>query len=225
MISSLKQFIHKRYNISFSKAGDDIQLYKLLKATSPGVYVDIGCWHPLKSSNTYYFYLRNWKGICIDPNPELKQLFQKFRKRDRFINCGISEHEETLDYYLLEERFSSMNSMDLQFLRDQKVDDKIKSTVQIPCHRLDQILDDLMVKTDRLDFFDIDVEGFDLKILRSNNWEKYRPKLIMIETQLSFQEELHSETVDYLREKDYRLIAKSVIDGDLGNLFLMNNRK
>lgn len=70
----IRRKIYKRYNISFSQGGgDDIQLYKLLKATNPGVYVDIGCWHPVKASNTYFFNLRGWKGICIDPNPELKK--------------------------------------------------------------------------------------------------------------------------------------------------------
>lgn len=53
--------------------GDDIQLNKLIKEKTPGVYIDIRCWHPVKASNTYFFYLRGWKGICIDPNLELKK--------------------------------------------------------------------------------------------------------------------------------------------------------
>jgi hypothetical protein len=66
----LKRKIYTRYNISFSQGGgDDIQLKKLLKVQKPGVYVAIGSWHPVKASNSYFFYLRGWKGICIDPNP------------------------------------------------------------------------------------------------------------------------------------------------------------
>lgn len=77
MLHKIKEFIRQRYNISFSKAGDDIQLIKLINNRVPGAYVDIGSWHPINASNTYYFYLRNWKGICIDPNPELKLLYNQ----------------------------------------------------------------------------------------------------------------------------------------------------
>ena len=49
MIYKIKQFIRGRYNISFSKSGDDIQLMKLINQTHPGAYVDVGCWDPIKA--------------------------------------------------------------------------------------------------------------------------------------------------------------------------------
>lgn len=55
MKNKIRELIFKRYNISFSNSGNDIQLFKLINSTSPGVYVDIGCWHPIKASNTYFF--------------------------------------------------------------------------------------------------------------------------------------------------------------------------
>lgn len=96
MKNKIRELIFKRYNVSFSKSGDDIQLNKLINSTSSGVYVDIGCWHPIKASNTYFFYLRGWKGLCIDPNPELKILFEKFRPTDKFINCAVGEDSKSL---------------------------------------------------------------------------------------------------------------------------------
>lgn len=101
MKNKIREFIYRRYNISFSQGGgDDIQLKKIIKQTVPGMYVDIGCWHPVKASNTYHFYLRGWKGICIDPNPEIKSLFNKFRPKDTFINCAIGPESEGFNYYL-----------------------------------------------------------------------------------------------------------------------------
>ena len=71
MLATVKEYIrrkiYQRYNISFSKSGEDMQLKQLLKVNRKGVYVDIGCWDPVKASNSYYFHLRGWKGICIDP--------------------------------------------------------------------------------------------------------------------------------------------------------------
>jgi len=91
-------------------------------------------------------------------------------------------------------------------------------------HSLKDVLDMNISKNDRLDFFDIDVEGLDIEVLKSNDWLKYRPKIILIETDLSILKDINSEIVQYLATVDYRLIAKSVISGDLGNLFLINNQ-
>ena len=130
MIEKLKKFIRGRYNISFSKAGDDIQLMKLINQSNPGTYVDVGCWHPYKASNTYYFYLRNWKGICIDPNPELIELYKKFRPRDNFINAGIGAENSSLDYYMFEE--SSMNTFSEDFYKNHKQYSKLVTKIVIP---------------------------------------------------------------------------------------------
>jgi FkbM family methyltransferase len=221
MIDKLKAYIRGRYNISFSKAGDDIQLMKLINQPNPGTYVDVGCWHPYKASNSYYFYLRNWKGICIDPNPELADLYKKFRPKDNFINAGIGASNQTLDYFMFEE--SSMNTFSKDFYEKHKTHSKLLQKIEIPLFSLKDILDKNLDKNDRLDFFDIDVEGFDLEVLKTNDWEKYRPKIIVIESDNPLKKDLDSEIVQYLAMQNYRLLGKSIINGDLGNLFLISN--
>jgi FkbM family methyltransferase len=224
MKNKIKEIIFKKFNVSFSKSGDDIQLHKLINSTSPGLYVDIGCWHPIKASNTYFFYLRGWKGLCIDPNPELEILYAKYRPTDNFINCAVGEDLKFFKYYMLQEQFSSMNTLDLEFIKNHNLVDKIKKEINIPTLSLKTILDANVKKNDRLDFFDIDVEGFDIEVLKSNDWKKYRPKVIVVETDLMLQEDLNSQIVNYLELQNYRLIGKSIIMGDLGNLFLIDNR-
>lgn len=221
----LKELIYKRYNISFSKAGDDIQLHKLIKAQTPGVYVDIGCWHPIKASNTYYFYLRGWKGLCIDPNPELNEVYKTLRPNDNFLNFGIGSYSEKLKYYMLEDQHSSMNTFDLDFIKAHNFQEKIKKTVDVSIYPLKEVLDKNLVDGDRLDFFDVDVEGLDLEVLKTNDWDKYRPKVILVETNLSIIEDVVSEIVQYLESKKYKLIGKSIISGDLGNLYLIDEKK
>lgn len=222
----IREFIYRRYNISFSQGGgDDIQLKKLIKNTKPGAYVDIGCWHPVKSSNTYYFYLRGWKGICIDPNPDLKILFNKFRPKDAFINCAVGPEKNDLIYYQLNDYYSTMNTLNYEFIKKHNLESQIKNSLKVPIYNLKEILDRNLSENDRLDFFDIDVEGFDLQVLKSNDWIKYRPKIILIETDLSIQKDINSEIVQYLETVSYKLVAKSVINGDLGNLFLMNTKE
>ena len=221
MIEKLKRFIRKRYNISFSKSVDPIQLKKLINNVTPEVYVDIGCWHPIKASNTYFFHLRKWKGLCIDPNPELKKLYANYRPNDIFINSGIGNSKKPLKYYMLEE--SSMNTFSYNFIEKNQLETKIKNIKEVPLHSLKDILDKNLKENDRLDFFDVDVEGLDLEVLKTNDWDKYRPKVIVVESDNSIKQDINSELVKYLESKDYKLIGKSNINGDLGNLFFLRN--
>ena len=217
--NKIREFIYNRYNISFSKSGDDIQLMKLINQSTHGVYVDVGCWHPVKASNTYYFYLRHWKGICIDPNPELKSLYDFYRKNDIFINSGIGNTSDALKYYMFDE--SSMNTFSNDFIDKNNLYSRIINTIEIPLKPLSLILDENILENERLDFFDIDVEGFDIEVLKTNNWDKYRPKIIVVESDVSIEEDLYSEITTYIQQQDYRLIGKSVINGNLGNLFFI----
>ena len=91
------------------------------------------------SSNSYYFYLRNWKGICIDPNPELADLYKKFRPKDNFINAGIGASNQTLDYFMFEE--SSMNTFSKDFYEKHKTHSKLLQKIEIPLFSLKDILD------------------------------------------------------------------------------------
>jgi FkbM family methyltransferase len=220
MKNRIREFIYNRYNISFSKSGDDVQLMKLINNRTPGAYVDIGCWHPVKASNTYFFYVRGWKGICIDPNPELKVLYDQLRPKDNFVNAGVGESGSSLEYYMFEE--SSMNTFSYDFVKKHNAESKIIKKLEIPLYSLKEILDANLDKNDRLDFFDIDVEGFDIEVLKTNDWNVYRPKVIVIESDIALQNDITSEIVKYLEQQNYRLIGKSIINGDLGNLFLIS---
>jgi hypothetical protein len=125
---------------------------------------------------------------------------------------------------MLDEASSSMNTFDLDFLKKHNLENRIQKTLRIPLYTLKKILGDNLKEGERLDFFDIDVEGLDLEVLKSNDWEKYRPKIIVAETEESIKNDLNSEMVAYLEAQDYSLVGKSVMDGTLGNLFLINNR-
>jgi FkbM family methyltransferase len=220
--NKLREILYKKYQISFSKAGDDIQLMKLIQNSSPGTYVDVGCWHPFKASNTYYFYLRGWKGICIDPNPELETKYKKYRPNDAFVNCAIGTSDTPLQYFMLNDPHSSMNSLDSEFIENHQLKPYVKEVRTIPVFSLASVLEKHVKRSDRLDFFDIDVEGHDLEVLKTNDWSKFRPKIVVVESDTPLEQDLNTSISTYLKEVDYRLIGKSIINNNLGNLFYLD---
>ena len=221
--NKVKKFIYKRYKISFSKSGDDIQLMKLINNPNPGCYVDIGSWHPIKASNTYFFYLRGWKGICIDPNPELMSLYADFRPEDLFLNCALGDSSENMNYYMLSEKYTSMNTLDYDFIVKHKLENEVKEVKNVPVYDLKELLGRHLNAADRLDFFDIDVEGYDLEVLKTNDWNRFRPKIIVIESDIAIHDDIKSPTTEYLAKQKYRLLGKSIINQNLGNLFFIDD--
>ncbi|MCS5488979.1 FkbM family methyltransferase [Algoriphagus limi] len=208
MKDKVRTWINSRYRVSFSKSGEDIQLFKLLNKFQ-GKYLDIGCFEPITFSNTYYFYLKGWNGFVVDPNPRVKSMFSTIRPKDQFIQRGISSYNGKLTYYMLKENLSSMNTFNYDFLVANNLTNYIESQIEVPLCTLEELVDDFDLYN-KIDFLDVDVEGLDFEVLSSNNWEKFRPSLIMVETDLSLEEDLNSPIYQLLKEKDYKILAKLV---------------
>ncbi len=218
----LRKIIHKRYRVSFSKSGEDLQVYKLLRG-SKGMYLDIGCFEPITFSNTYFFYLRNWSGLVVDPNPRLKEMFQKVRPKDIFINKGISSSAGVLKYYQLPRKLSSMNTFNYEFLEKNGLVNQIENEIEIPLTTICQLSEEFDL-SNKIDFMDVDVEGLDLEVLSSNNWERLRPKIVMVETDSSIETDIVGDIYNFLKERDYFLISKMVQSSSgAGNLIFMRN--
>ena len=51
-----------------SQFGEEKKISKLFDKNFKGTYVDLGCFHPVRSNNTFQFYKKGWKGLNIDLN-------------------------------------------------------------------------------------------------------------------------------------------------------------
>lgn len=86
----------------------------------------------------------------------------------------------------------------------------IKET-KIKAYRLDSILDRYLKEKQKIDFMSVDVEGFDFDVLISNNWDKYRPKLILVEImETSFELLKKNSIYQVLISNGYVFFAKTI---------------
>ena len=77
-----KMKFREKFRLLWSLVGDDesdeeFDVKEILENNQNGFYVDIGAFHPYRFSNTFYFYLRGWKGINVDATPNSMLLFEK----------------------------------------------------------------------------------------------------------------------------------------------------
>lgn len=138
-----------------------------------GFYLDIGAYHPFACNNTRWAYELGWRGMNIDPNGQSIELFNVFRPEDINVNCGVSDRNEELLYHIYEGA-EGENSFVGGEKRQAATGTKI-----VEVRNINDILEENHIE--KIDFVDIDVEGFDERIVCSFNWKKYQPKCVLIE--------------------------------------------
>ncbi len=205
-----KNWFSSYYIKSYSQEGEDMILNKYLENIKEGFYIDIGAHHPKRFSNTYLFYKKGWKGINIDAKPGSMKLFEKTRPLDVNLELGLSSVNENLKFYIFNE--PALNTFDENLAKERSTNSKyyIIETREVACLPLNEVLDKYLPKGKIITFLSIDIEGFDLSVLKTNNWELYRPQYIVVESYtILLDEVMDSEIYFYLKEKNYSLVAKS----------------
>jgi FkbM family methyltransferase len=213
--NSIKFELNKPYKIncklSYSQEGEDLILNRLFLNKKKGFYIDVGAHHPIKFSNTFLLYKNGWNGINIDAMPNSMEIFKTVRNRDINIEAAISNEKEQLKYFIFNEKALNTFSSELAVKRHDNTNFKIIETVKLNTIPLSEILEKYLETTQEIDFLSIDAEGFDLKVLKSNDWNRFRPKVILIEESNSDIINIinNSEVYKYLIDKSYVLFAKT----------------
>ncbi|KAA2239912.1 FkbM family methyltransferase [Chitinophaga agrisoli] len=203
-------FPQLRYAVrAYSSEGEDLILKRIFHAQEEGTYVDVGAHHPFRFSNTYLFYKMKWRGINIDPMPGSRKLFQKYRPLDTNLELGVSATRQELTYAIFNEPALSTFSADKIREYSSNPQYRVVRRQQVPTWPLADILDQYLGHT-HIDFLTIDAEGLDMEVLRSNNWVKYRPRYVLVESQpLELTRIEDSELCLFMEEVGYRIFAKT----------------
>jgi len=194
-------FFVKKAN--FSQNDEEIILSEIFSNINNGFYVDVGCHHPRRFSNTALLYKNGWNGINIDASAKNLKLFKVFRKRDININALISEKSERQKFYYFNE--SALNGV----LSQSKVNSlkdigyKVINEEFITTQRLDDILVNCKIPNKIINLLDIDVEGYDFQVLKSIDLNLYDVKVILIETG-----DNENSIIKYLSNYNYYIYKK-----------------
>ena len=215
----LKQITGRDLNYSYSQFGEDAYLssyfkgktWKINKSMSlprNGFYVDIGAYSPTECSNTYIFYRRGWHGINVDATPKVMDAFRLLRRRDINLNMAIGGKSEEMTFY-------SWGAPCVFNTADPAIAEERASTLgrppeitRVQCLTLCALLDEYLPAGQNIDFMTVDVEGLDLDVLKSNNWERYRPELVIAEAYSTELGELvDTEIYKFMLSQGYACIS------------------
>lgn len=164
---------------------------KILKylPTQSGVFIEVGANNGYSQSNTYYLErFQNWRGVLIEPIPALYKECIKERKNSKIFNCALVANDYEKDYVEIY-NVSLMSVIDGVMNREdeeQHLQNAIKcekdlkvELIKVPVRTLTSILEECNIE--KIDFFSLDVEGYELEALKGLDFDKFAPKFILVE--------------------------------------------
>ena len=170
-----RKFKYQKQSYSFN--GVDLIVNYIFKNKKEGFYLDIGAQHPISNNNTYILFKRGWKGINIDLDKKNIDLFKIARPDDFNLNYAISDSEKEVDLFFYHES-SPINTLSKKVSNFQKAN--VSQVKKIKTTTLDKVLDQISLQH-RIDYMNIDVEGYEEQVLKGFNINKFKPYVISIE--------------------------------------------
>ena len=189
MFDRLKNKLHILQNIylknryffkrkSYAMDGEDIAIDLFNKKKNNGFYVDVGAHHPIQRNNTHLLFKKGWEGINIDVNQFSIDLFNFLRPNDLNLQVAVSDKEGDILFFY-QKKFSQLNTTDKK-IAEENFQGKFEER-KVKCQTIKNILDNSKYKNKKIDFLNIDVEGAEMKVLETLDFEIYDPSLICIE--------------------------------------------
>ncbi len=165
--------------ISYAQNFEDVMIARLFDAEYRGFYVDIGAAHPDFLSATRHFYDQGWSGINVEPTFRFYPLLCEARPNDINLQCAVGNSPGPATFYEIPEVAENSTL-------EPAVADRLAAAGRTARpHEVEVVrLADLCatyVKDRIIDFMKIDVEGGELGVLQSGDWERFRPRLLVVE--------------------------------------------
>jgi hypothetical protein len=110
-------------------------------------------------------------------------------------------------FYKVKEN-SKLSSLDKKYIEEvKKIQNITVEEINVNILRLEDIFN-MYLQDKQVDFLTVDAESRDFDILKSNNWDKYRPVYILVETDKGYNKEI----IEYLTSMQYKEVYKNSIN-------------
>ncbi|MGE0879154.1 MAG: FkbM family methyltransferase [Acidimicrobiia bacterium] len=167
--------------ISFGQNNEDVVLWRCFRDQPGGFYIDVGAGDPVVDSVTKVFYDSGWSGINAEPQVPLYMALCDQRPRDVTLNVAFGDRHGLLELHTAVD-YWGLTTTDATIAAQHGADGVRIASRLVPVVPLNSVLD--AVKPSRIDFLKIDVEGAELSVLRGMDFERWRPRVVVIEAAL-----------------------------------------
>jgi FkbM family methyltransferase len=155
----------------YSQSREDVFVHDYFCGQTGLTFVEIGAFDGVVFSNTKFLEdSLNWSGVLIEAQPESAAKLKQNRVGPRVKTYASAICKEGVDYLTFLGPASpvsgDINSMNPTFKSTWHPGDT--NTYKVPCKPISSIIADAGVS--HIDFFSLDVEGAELKVLETFDW-------------------------------------------------------
>jgi FkbM family methyltransferase len=166
--------------LSYAQRFEDFYLMRCFGERADGFYIDIGSGHPVYDNVSFAFYLKGWHGITVEPNSWLSRLSRAVRPRDKHIEALVGSSSGRATFYRVHE-FHGLSTMIEDHARAALSEfGKSADAIEVPRTTLSALCADADAPAS-FDFLKVDVEGAEAQVLKSGDWQRFRPKIVVVE--------------------------------------------
>jgi hypothetical protein len=182
-------------------------------------YLEIGTCSPHWNNNTFYFYRKGARGVLVEPNPVFCQEIKQIRPEDTLIEKGVSfNNEKSMIYYEFdkEEGRNTFKKEVADHVVNMGIAEVLRKT-ELPMVTINDILEIYFDDNRYFDILQIDAEGMDFDIIKSMDFNRFRPKVVCMEMGVGVNNHIINYgkidmVCDYMKKISYECIASTTVN-------------
>jgi FkbM family methyltransferase len=209
---------------SYSQHGDDDYIWKYFDKKKNGLIVEVGAFDGIHFSNSYSLENIGWRSLCIEPTPVMYKKLIANRPNADCFNLAVVGDEKINQIDFLTEELGLLSGVNIDVedvkLRYERrgLEFKEPEKIKVNARTLNSIFHQLKISPGEIDCITIDVEGFEMDVLRGFDLNVFKPQLIIVEANTLAHEK---EIVEYLDQRKYLLSTKLGVN----LIFIPNSEK
>ncbi len=181
-----------------------------------GFFVEIGGYDPFKHSNSFWLESRRgWGGVCVEPDP-LKAKKIENNRDATVINKAISTERRPLDFVVAGALSAIVETLPVEHFERIKREIPDWEIISVECVPFTEI--DNVVPNGKIDFLTVDVEGHEVEVLKSIDFERVNISTMTIEYGVSNSDEIRlimeraGFCLLFTHHADYFFVNKAVLN-------------
>ncbi len=165
--------------LSYAQNLEDYHLDLIFADQDAGTYVDVGGGHPVADNVSFWFYLKGWRGLVVEPQQALADIYAHVRPRDHTVSCLAGRAEGETEFHVVDKLHGFSTTVREHAAGAEKFGAGF-TTMRLPVRTLAALIEEAGLE--RIDFLKIDVEGAEGEVLAGMDFKRRRPRVILVES-------------------------------------------
>src|SRR5262245_28100831 len=164
--------------LSYAQNLEDYHLDLVFGDQPTGTYVDVGGGHPVADNVSFWFYVKGWRGLVVEPQESLAAIYAGVRPRDHTVSCLAGRSDGEAEFHVVD-KLHGFSTTVREHATGAGQFGATFTTVRKPVRTLAALC--VEAGLSHIDFLKIDVEGAEADVIAGMDFARWRPRIVVVE--------------------------------------------